>query len=168
MPVMPRYDSPTMLRALPLVALFALTGCAWFQPATPSPPPRPTFVYPAAERMVVELSPEERSYLLNEMRYYLDLVWIVNESLAKDDLATVSIVAHRRAQLSAAARLPPEFDAKLPTVFRLAWRETNRQIDEMAVYAGSSEATPKSVLARMGAVMQRCNECHTLYQFHAK
>ncbi len=130
-----------------------------------APSARPQFVYPAAERSVVELTVPERNYLLNEMRYYLDFMWMVNESLSHDDLRTVAIVAKRRAELSVASRLPPELEAKLPSVFRASWRDTNRMIDEIAVHAGTPEASPKSVLGRMASVLQRCNECHTLYQF---
>jgi len=128
---------------------------------------RPQFSYPTAERTAIELSPAERNYLLNEMRYYLDLMWLVNESLSREDLRTVSIVAKRRAELSAANRLPPELEAKLPFVYRAGWRETNRQIDELGTHASTPDATVKSVLGRMATLLQRCNECHTLYQFRA-
>lgn len=170
----------TMTRAIRSVA--AVLACALAlgaqaaEPARPqapaakagqAPSARPQFVYPAAERSVVELTAAERNYLLNEMRYYLDLMWMVNESLSRDDLRTVAIVARRRAELSAASRLPPELEAKLPSVFRASWRETNRMIDEIAVHAGTPEASPKSVLGRMASLLQRCNECHTLYQFRS-
>lgn len=130
-------------------------------------PARPQFTYPTAERNVITLTEPERSYLLNEMRYYLDLLWRVNESLARDDLKTVSILARRRAELSAATRLPPALEGKLPSVYRAAWIETNRQIDELASHAAAPEATSRTVISRLSSILQRCNECHTLYQFRA-
>ena len=133
--------------------------------ANQKPAPRPQFVYPSAERTVVELTVAERNYLLNEMRYYLDLMWMVNESLSRDDLRTVAIVSKRRAELSAASRLPPELEAKLPSVYRAAWRETNRVIDDIAIHAGTPDASTRTVLGRMASLLQRCNECHALYQF---
>ena len=130
-------------------------------------PARGQFTYPTAERNVIALTEVERSYLLNEMRYYLDLLWLVNESLARDDLKTVSILAQRRAELSAATRLPPALEGKLPAVYRAAWVETNRQIDSLAVHALAPEATSRTVISRLSSILQRCNECHTLYQFRA-
>lgn len=165
-----------LTRSLALAFALALTGGthAAEQPRAPQPvgktgaaPPRTQFTYPTAERTAIELSAAERNYLLNEMRYYLDLLWMVNESLSREDLRTVSIVAKRRAELSAANRLPPELEAKLPSVYRAGWRETNRQIDELGTHASTSEATVRSVLGRMATLLQRCNECHTLYQFRS-
>jgi hypothetical protein len=165
-----------LMQSLALAFALAMTGGAHAAepPRAPQPaaktgavPARPQFTYPTAERTAIELSAAERNYLLNEMRYYLDLLWMVNESLSREDLRTVSIVAKRRAELSAANRLPPELEAKLPSVYRASWRETNRQIDELGTHATTSEATVKSVLGRMATLLQRCNECHTLYQFRA-
>jgi hypothetical protein len=142
-------------------AAFAVAAAGLEKP----PAARPQFTYPTAERIVVELSAGERNYLLNEMRYYLDLLWMVNEALSRDDLRTVAIVARRRAELSAANRLQPELEAKLPSLYRGSWRETNRLIDEVAAHAASPDATSRTVLGRMAGVLQRCNECHSLYQF---
>lgn len=149
--------------ASPLAAFAADNDRPGKAPARPHSP----FSYPTAERNIIALTEPERSYLLNEMRYYLDLLWRVNESLALDDLNTVSILARRRAELSAATRLPPALEGKLPAVYRAAWIETNRQIDELAVHAAAPEATSRTVISRLSSILQRCNECHTLYQFRA-
>ena len=71
------------------------------------------------------------------------------------------------AELSAATRLPPALEGKLPAVYRSAWLETNRRIDELAVHALTPEASARTIASRLSSILQRCNECHTLYQFRS-
>lgn len=142
-----------------------------FEPMPPKPAPQPQpplqFSYPVSERKPVTLTAGERSYMLNEMRFYLDMVWVVTDALSRDDFGTVARAARRRGYVMAATRIPPPIDAKLPADYRAVSQETYRMVDALADIAESSNDR-RAITTRLASLLHRCNECHATYQYRVE
>jgi hypothetical protein len=140
-----------------------------FEPLRPKPAPQPPlqFSYPVAQRRPVILNAEERSYMLNEMRYYLDMLWVVTDALSRDDFGTVARAARRRGYVMEATRIPPPLDAKLPADYRIVSQDTYKMVDTLAEIAESS-SDRHAVTSQLARLLQRCNECHATYQYRVE
>ena len=146
-----------LYRLLPYVAV-VVAGCA----AGPASPPEPHVRIPAGERLSVTLSVEDREYVLNEMRFFLDLVYVATEAVSRGDMATVAAAARRRGT-AGPARVPPGLYDSMPEGFRNGIRETREKIDRIAVEAeGAGGSQP--VLRRVSQLLYLCNACHGAYQ----
>ncbi|MFM9968911.1 MAG: hypothetical protein ACKVQK_10985 [Burkholderiales bacterium] len=155
-----------------MVLVFAgiLTGCGEVPTKTAAAKPEPQglkFAYPTAQRIPIALTPQERDFMLNEMRYYLDMLWVASDALSRDDFGTVAKVARSRVPAMSATTLPPTLESKLPREFLTYWRATHDQVDELALVAEKSRSN-HDTLRQMAVVLQRCNECHALFQFQAR
>jgi hypothetical protein len=163
-----------MLRKITLAAVFAAVALgAQAQGRYDASPPRPTtqkplqFSYPVTERRPVILNAGERSYMLNEMRYYLDMLWVVADALSRDDFATVARAARRRGYVMEATRIPPPLDAKLPIDYRNVSQDTYKMVDALADLAESSNDR-HAITSRLAELLRRCNECHATYQYRVE
>ena len=144
-------------RYLPGLAL-ALSLCA----ASPAFCAEAQVSIPAGSRIPVTLSAEEREFVLNEMRFYLDMIYVATDALSRNDLRTVAAAARRRGT-SALARVPPGLYDHTPAAFREGIRESRELVDRIAVEAeGASD--PQPVLKRVGQLLYLCNACHSAYQ----
>ena len=158
---------------LAIVALglaLLLNGCAGtaVKPAATKPPLQGLqFSYPTAKRNVVALSTPEREFMLNEMRYYLDMLWVTSDALSHDDFTTVAKVAHSRIPAMNASPLPPTLEAKLPPEYLALSHAQHAAVDELAVTAEKSRNS-HDTLQKLGVVLQRCNECHAIFQFQVR
>ena len=63
--------------------------------------------------------------------------------------------------------MPPTLEAKLPREYLGLWRSTNEVLDQVALTAEQSRNTA-ATLDKVGVLLQRCNECHAIFQYHAK
>ncbi len=152
-----------------LIAL-SMAGCAEAPKTADVVKPEPSglkFSYPTAQRNVVTLSPPEREFMLNEMRYYLDMIWVTSDALSRDDFDTVAKVARSRIPAMSSSPLPPNLEAKLPAAYKTYWRATHATVDELASTAERSRSS-RETLRQLGVVMQGCNECHAIFQFQAR
>ena len=119
---------------------------------------------PAGSRTPVTLSAEEREFVLNEMRFYLDMVYVATDALSRNDMKTVAAAARRRGS-SALARVPAGLYDRTPGPFREGIRESRELVDRIAVEAeGTSD--PQPVLKRIGQLLYLCNSCHSAYQLN--
>jgi hypothetical protein len=147
-----------------------LSGCAEapIQTAAANPAPQGLkFVYPTAQRNAIVLTTPERDFMLNEMRYYLDMLWVTSDALSRDDFDTVAKVARSRVPAMIATPLPPTLESKLPSLFLSIWRSTHALVDELALTAEKTRSS-RETLRQMSVVLQRCNECHAIFQFQAR
>jgi len=132
--------------------------------AKPSPQQPLKYSYPVAERRPVILNAQERGYMLNEMRYYLDMLWVVAEAMSRDDFVTVARAARARGSVMQATRIAPPLEAKLPIDYRMVSQDTYKMVDSLADAAESSK--DRHVINRqLARLLQRCNECHATYQY---
>lgn len=125
------------------------------------------FSYPTAQRHAVVLSPQEREFMLNEMHYYLDMIWVTSDALSRDDFDTVAKVARSRIPAMASSPLPSTLEARLPAAYRTYWRATHGLVDDLATVAEKTRNS-RETLRQLGVVMQACNECHAIFQFQAR
>jgi len=159
----------TMLAVVLAVLTVGVHAQGRFEPLPSKPAPQPPlqFSYPVSERKPVTLNAGERSYMLNEMRYYLDMLWVVTDALSRDDFGTVARAARRRGFVMAATRIPPPIDAKLPTDYRIVSQDTYKMTDTLADIAESSNDR-HAITSQLASLLRRCNECHAIYQYRVE
>ena len=133
----------------------------------PRPAPQPQLSQPVTERRPVILDVVERSYMLNEMRYYLDMFWVVTDALSRDDFATVAYAARRRGHVMTVTRIPPPLDAKLPFDYHMVFHDTHKMVDSLADIAETSNDR-HAIVRQLARLAHRCNECHATYQYRVE
>lgn len=152
----------------PLIAITLLGGCASPPPAAPRPAAEVLkFSYPSARRVEVEIAQNEREFLLNEMRYYLDMLWVINDAMSRNDLDIVIKAARARVPAMNALPVPQGLENKLPGDFRALWRTNQRLIDELADIAERSRNVPDT-LRHASVLLQACNQCHARFQLRVR
>lgn len=158
-----------MLAAVLTVLTVGAHAQGRFEPPPPKPTPQPPlqYSYPVTERRPVILNAGERSYMLNEMRYYLDMLWVVTDALSRDDFGTVARAARRRGYVMEATRIPPPLDAKLPNDYRTVSQDTYKMVDTLAEVAESSNDR-HAITSQVARLLHRCNECHATYQYRVE
>lgn len=148
-----------LIRLPVFLLIFALSGCAT-EPRDVAREPHVRI--PAGQRVAVTLSAEEREYVLNEMRFFLDLVYVSTEALSRGDMGTVAAAARRRGTAELAG-VPPALYDRMPGAFRDGIRETREKIDQIALEAESTGGA-QPVLRRVSQLLYLCNACHGMYQ----
>ncbi len=113
-------------------------------------------------RVILELSPDERAMILEEMRLFLDGVQIMTGALAKPDMAAVAQAARGMGQ-KMVHEIPPALRAKLPQEFRQKGFSVHRDFDQIALDADSLQDVSHS-LNQLSATLQKCVSCHATYQ----
>ena len=151
-----------------IVGISLLGACASPPPSAPRPAAEVLkFSYPSARRVEVEIAPMEREFILNEMRYYLDMLWVVNDAMSRNDLDIVIKAARARVPAMNALPVPQGLEAKLPDVFRAQWRANQRLIDELAEVAERTRSVPDT-LRHASVLLQACNQCHSRFQIRVR
>ena len=143
-----------------LVCIFTTTAYAQ-QPAPSKPPPNHVLI-PAGERMTLQLTAAERDYILNEMRFQLDMLYVISEGLSRKDMNTVAVAARRRGT-DTLAQVPAAVYEKAPPAFRDLIRESRAKIDQIAVEA-EAKAAPEAIQRRVTELLGMCNSCHSNWQ----
>ncbi|OGA22195.1 MAG: hypothetical protein A3I01_11865 [Betaproteobacteria bacterium RIFCSPLOWO2_02_FULL_65_24] len=114
-------------------------------------------------RTVVLLTPEERTFVLKEMRGFLAGVQKLSAALANDDLQQAANVA-RNMGSEAGAGEPAALMGKLPLEFKMLGLSLHADFDRLAREA-DAKAAPKDLLRQLGGTLQKCVACHDRYQF---
>ena len=156
-----------IVASLVMGLVLLMTACADAPTRAAAQKPAPQglkFTYPTAQRNVVNLSAPEREFMLNEMRYYVDMLWVTSDALSRNDFDAVAKVARSRIPAMSSSPLPDTLEAKLPKEFLAYWRGTHSMVDELALVAEKSRNS-QDTLHQLGVVLQRCNDCHALFQF---
>jgi hypothetical protein len=156
-----------LLPALTLGVAILLNGCA-DAPSKPATAQQGLkFTYPTAQRNVIALSGPEREFMLNEMRFYLDMLWVTSDALSHNDFDTVAKVARSRIPAMSYSQLPATLESKLPKEFLAYWKSTHALVDELALTAENSRSQSET-LRQLATVLRRCNECHAIFQFQTR
>jgi hypothetical protein len=113
-------------------------------------------------RAVLELSPDERVMILEEMRMFLDGVQKMTGALGRQDMPAVAAAARSLGQ-TMVHEVPPALRAKLPAEFRQLGFSVHRDFDQIALDADSMKDVSTS-LNQLSATLQKCVACHTTYQ----
>jgi len=113
-------------------------------------------------RVVLELSPGERTVLLEEMRMFLDGVQKMTGALGQADMPAVAHAARGMGQ-KMVHEAPPALRAKLPLEFRQLGSSVHRDFDQIALDADSLKDASYS-LTQLSATLQKCVSCHAMYQ----
>ena len=116
----------------------------------------------ADTRVVLELAPDERAMILEEMRLFLDGVQRMTGALAKPDMAAAAEAARGMGQ-KMVHEVPPALRAKLPQEFRQLGFSVHREFDQIALDADSIKDVSHS-LGQLSATLQKCVSCHSTYQ----
>jgi cytochrome c556 len=113
-------------------------------------------------RVVLSLTPEERTIVLNEMHQFLDAVQKMTDALAKQDMSAAAKASRAVGQHMGHA-VPPTLRAKLPMEFRQLGNAVHRDFDQMALDAETLGDVSYS-LTQLSATLQKCVSCHAKYQ----
>ncbi len=116
-------------------------------------------------RAVLELSPDERAMILDEMRMFLDGVEKMTGALGRQDMPAVAETARNLGQ-KMVHEVPPALRAKLPQEFRQLGFSVHRDFDQIALDAESMKDVSHS-LNQLSATLQKCVACHASYQIQA-
>ena len=117
-------------------------------------------------RTVIEMTAAERSYILAEMRGFLEAVEGIMSAVASDDMDRVAKIAQSQG-LAGHALPPASLLRKLPLDFKRLGRPTHRLFDALAEEA-STVGTPKTVAAKLSEILQKCTACHASFALRAK
>lgn len=143
------------------LSVFLSGGGIAQQPAAPKVQPGHVLV-PAGQRMAIQLTAAERDYILNEMRFQLDMLYVISEGLSRDDMNTVAIAARRRGT-DTLSQVPAAVYEKTPPAFQNLIRESRAKIDQIAAEAGA-KAPREAMLRRVTELLYTCNSCHANWQ----
>jgi hypothetical protein len=159
---------PLAIAALGLTLLLnGFTGTSTRAADSKAPLQGLQFSYPTAKRNVVKLTAPEREFMLNEMRYYLDMLWVASDALSYDGFNVVAKVARSRVAAMSASTLPKTLEASLPPEYLALSRAQHAAVDELADTAEKSRDGHET-LRKLSVVLQRCNECHAIFQYQAR
>jgi hypothetical protein len=131
------------VRIAVLLAVLALSAGALAQ--TPS------------TRTLVPLDPEEREFVLAEMRDFLGMIEKLAAALAQGDFGAVAAAA------KGGGAMPPGIAKKLPPAFRAMARSTHEQIASIGSDAARQDL--RHTLEQTSRLTATCNGCHAAYRF---
>lgn len=117
------------------------------------------------ERTVVVLAPGERALMLAEMRGFVGGLQQIADALARNDMRSVATTS-RALGMTREHDAPVGMLAKLPLEFKSLAFGMHRGFDTMATDA-ETVGSAKQTLAQLGAVLQQCVACHSVYQVSA-
>lgn len=113
-------------------------------------------------RAVLELTPDERAMMLEEMRLFLSGVQRMTGALGKTDMPAAAEAARGMGQ-KMVHEVPPALRAKLPLEFRQLGASVHRDFDQIALDAESLKDVSHS-LNQLSDTLQKCVGCHAKYQ----
>lgn len=113
-------------------------------------------------RVTLQLTPDERAVVLEEMRLFLAGVQKMTGALARQDMPATAAAARDLGQ-KMVHELPPALRAKLPAEFRQLGASVHRDFDQIAMDAESMKDV-STTLHQLSATMQKCVSCHATYQ----
>ncbi len=119
----------------------------------------------ADNRVAVMLAPEEREFVLAEMRMLLEGVQGITAGVAANDMQQISSSA-RRIGMASAADVNPQLMMKLPLAFKQQGMSVHKQFDQLADMADSG-ASANELLTMLSEQLSSCVACHSIYTLEA-
>lgn len=113
-------------------------------------------------RAILQLNPDERAMILEEMRLLLDGVQQITGALGRQDMPAAAAAARSMGQ-TLAHEVPPALRAKLPMEFRQLGASVHRDFDQIALDADTMKDVG-TTLNQLSATLQKCVSCHATYQ----
>ena len=113
-------------------------------------------------RQVLQLPPDERHLVLDEMRRFVAAMQQITEGLAKEDFQKVASAA-RKMGSGAANEIPPRVVKKLPQQFRQLAGKVHTTFDAIALDAEAMGDT-QLTLDQVSNLYGHCVSCHAIYQ----
>jgi hypothetical protein len=113
-------------------------------------------------RTAVVLQPDERDFVMVEMRGLLSATQQIVDGANQGDIPRV-IKAARGAGMAAAADANPALMLKLPVEFKQLGMSLHRSMDEIATAAEGGKPAPE-LLKMTSDAMARCVACHSAWQ----
>ena len=117
-------------------------------------------------RTVVQLSPPHREVVLTEMRQFLVGLQQISAAMSRDDMETVSRVAHSLGS-PMTHHVPPDLKQALPEEFRKLGFSVHSDFDQIALDA-ESLGDSRHTLSQLGETLSKCVSCHAVYQIQQK
>jgi hypothetical protein len=120
-------------------------------------------------RLALSLTPAERTYVLGQMRLFVESIQAIATGLADGQRArAVEVAAARGLKRNAAdPAFPSTLGAKLPADWKQLGGALRRGFDGLAQGMAEGEG-PQQSLARLGDVMKNCVACHATYRIVAE
>lgn len=116
-------------------------------------------------RVVVNVTPEEKRFLLGEMRQLLEATQTIHVELGRGDREAAAVAAESvgMGMVEELAAVEATILFKLPAPMKELGLGTHRAFDDLAgtIRGGASE---REVLGEMGQLMSRCVACHASYR----
>ena len=116
----------------------------------------------ADTRTVIELSPQHRALVLNEMRQFLSGLQQITAALSRDDMDAVTEAA-RSLGVAMTRQVPADLKRALPQGFRTLGHQVHSQFDQIALDA-ESLGDSSHALSQLGDTLSQCVACHNTYQ----
>ncbi|MFP4561469.1 MAG: hypothetical protein ACLFQ3_09100 [Thiohalorhabdus sp.] len=151
------YQKAILASALATVALAGPGEAAPDQEGAPRDPD---------QRQVLDLPPDERHLVLEEMRNFLVAMQEITAGLAVEDMQKVADAA-RRMGGQAANEIPPRVVEKLPDTFKRLAGKVHTTFDRIAMDAESMGDRALS-LEQLARLQQQCVACHATYQIEKR
>jgi cytochrome c556 len=107
---------------------------------------------------------EEKAFVLNQMRLFVETLQIITEKLASGDNAAAAEAAAQRGKRAAAVMWKPAHIAARETAgWKQMMGETRGGFDAIAEAAAAGAPLPQT-LARMNETLKGCVACHQTYR----
>ncbi len=114
-------------------------------------------------RTTVLLEPDERAFVLREMRGFVAGLQRVVDALSRDDMQG-AVQAARAMGMSKSHDAPAAIVGKLPLEFKKLAFGVHGDFDAIAADAQRGVA-PKHTLGQLSEVLRKCTACHEKYRF---
>ncbi len=115
-------------------------------------------------RLAVQLTQNERDFVLTEMRTFLESVQQIIQGIANNDFEAIAQAA-RKVGRAAQQSAPGALVGKLPLEFKTLGFDTHTQFSQLALDAeqlGDGEHT----MDQLSTLLQNCVACHATFKFN--
>lgn len=117
-------------------------------------------------RTAIELTANERDFVLAEMRAFLESVQEITSAISEKDMETIAASASR-VGLASTSTTPKTLMRKLPPAFRALGMKTHKAFDGIAVEA-QDMGDAQVVLTQLGDLLRNCVACHEGYRLEVR
>jgi len=118
------------------------------------------------KRQAIELSAQERDFVLAEMRGFLDSVQGILQGVVDADMKSVSAAA-LKSGMGNMQHAPRTLMTKMPTEFKMLGMDTHQKFGALADEA-SGIGDKQQVLKQLTVLLANCNACHQGYRLTTK
>ncbi len=117
----------------------------------------------AADRTLIAVSPEERKYVLKEMRMMLESLQGIMMAMESNDAESLAEAAGTSGNVRVAT-LPPSLMSKAPKDFRVMARGAHQGFSRIEA-AAKAGADKNKIISLLGELLGECTACHDTYRF---